>query len=374
MTEPLPLFEPRDALDFFVRKGLEIGFSWLDVQREAHDTAFTVAKAMQRDLLQDIYDAVLTAIKEGQTLDQFRKNLRPILETKGWWGEKIVTDPLTGEQVAAQLGSPNRLRVIYRTNMRTSYASGRWARIVRNKKAFPFLRYVSVRDGRERPEHSAWHNTILPVDDAWWETHYPPCDWGCRCRALPLNQRMIEGKGLSVTEKPRHFGTRQWTNKRTGESRTIEKGIGAGWDYHPGKAALDGIAPPPLAPDFGEDVAAELSPDVWKFFFAPFGLKPGDRGTVFVDQAGWPVAIAPGMVRGRSVPGIVTLRLAAMAITDPDEIRWAWIRDQSDSVVLMRRFVRGRTMVDMGQLGWRVGAADKAGHLVWQRGDAPPSA
>jgi hypothetical protein len=75
--ELLPLFEPVDALKFFINKGLTIGFIWLVGQREEHDKAFTVAKAMSPDLPTDIYDAMLTAIKESKTLEMFSKNLTP---------------------------------------------------------------------------------------------------------------------------------------------------------------------------------------------------------------------------------------------------------------------------------------------------------
>lgn len=368
--EPLPLFEPKDALAFFVRKGLQIGFSWLDVQREEHDKAFTVAKAMTRDLLEDIRDAMETALREGETLAMFAQKLKPKLIERGWWGRKTMIDPLTAERVDAQLGSDRRLATIYRTNMRTSYASGRWARIQRNKDAFPLLRYVSVMDGREREEHRAWHNTILPVDHSWWETHYPPCDWGCRCRAIPLNARMAARKRLDVTETTRHFGTRQWTNKRTGEVRTIEKGIGAGWDYHPGRSAVDGLVPEPLPPGFDGDEAATSMPR--SVFHQAFGLTEANGfSAVWIDKGGWPVAISQRMKDGE---GATRVAMLVAAMTDPDEIRWAWVRDESDRAVLMRRYVKRGTMVDVGRLGWRIGKARTGGSIVWRRGDAVAAA
>lgn len=361
--DPLPVIEPKDALAFFRAKGLKAGFSWLDVQREEHDKAFTVAKAMTRELLEDIRAAMDEAIAGGQTLATFVKNLRPTLEARGWWGKKPVLDPQSGETVNAQLGSPNRLRIIYRTNMRTSHAAGRWARIQRSKKVFPMLRYVSVMDGRERPQHRAWNNTILPVDDPWWETHYPPCGWNCRCRAVPLNQRMLDRKGLEVTEAPQHFGTRQVVNKRTGEVRTIENGIDPGWDYNPGRTALGGMTPDPLPPDFGDAAAAAAFP--LTAFHKAFGLT-ADNGfqAVWTDKGGWPMAISSRMKEGE---GQTRIALMVRCLTDPDEIRWAWVRDESGAAVLMRRYVRGRTMVDVGRLGWRIGASRAGGSLVWKR-------
>lgn len=361
----LPLFEPKDALAFFRAKGLKIGFSWLDVFKAEHDKAFTVAKAMSRDLLEDIRAAVEAAIAEGQTLAQFTKNLRPTLEARGWWGRKPMTDPLTGQREIVQLGSPRRLKTIYRTNMRTSYASGRWARIERNKDAFPLLRYICTLDGRERDEHRAWHNTLLAWDHPWWQTHYPPCDWGCRCKALPMNARMAAKKGLNETTSPIAFPMRQWRNKRTGEVERIERGIGAGWNYHVGKTALDGIAPPPLSP--GSVTAAMREDRDWRALAKPLGIP--DPGGVFTDAAGWPLAISRAMATGPNTPDRAQLRAAAQVLGDPDEIRWAWVKGADGAAMLMRRYVRRGRVVDIGRAGWRVGSvtARTGGKAAWRK-------
>ena len=62
--EPLNL-PPQEAVDFFRAKGLHAGFSWLDTDSASHLRSFTVAKAMQLDVLQDIRSAVDRAIADG---------------------------------------------------------------------------------------------------------------------------------------------------------------------------------------------------------------------------------------------------------------------------------------------------------------------
>ncbi len=242
-----PNLPAAEAVDFFERKGFEFSFDWRDVWQGEHARAFTVAKAMTVDLLQVIRDAVSDALKEGKTFAEFADELKPELEKRGWWGKRRMVDPKTGEIVNAQLGSPRRLKVIFNTNMRTAYQAGRWERIQRTKQAFPFLRYVSVMDGRERPEHHGWHGTILPVDDPWWDTHYGPCDWGCRCTAQALNLRQIERKGYKVSLEPKSYPLETYINKRTGEVTKIERGIGPGWSYNVGKSYLDALSPKPPA-------------------------------------------------------------------------------------------------------------------------------
>jgi uncharacterized protein with gpF-like domain len=106
VADPLPIVEPKEALQFFRQKGLTPSFAWQDVWQEEHVRSFTVAKAMSRDVLEDIRGEVDKAIANGTTLEDFRRDLRPMLERKGWWGRKAMTDPQTGERKIVQLGSP----------------------------------------------------------------------------------------------------------------------------------------------------------------------------------------------------------------------------------------------------------------------------
>lgn len=370
-----PKVKPVEALRFFRAKGFTFGFSWQDVWQDEHDRAFTVAKAMTRDLLEDIRAAMDRAIDEGQTAAMFAKELRPILQAKGWWGRKWAIDPETGEQRVVQLGSPSRLRTIYRTNMRTAQAAGRWERIDRNKKAFPFLEYSSVMDGREREEHHAWDGTILPVDDPWWDTHFPPCGWNCRCTVKARNQRMMDAKGLKLTTSPRVFPAREWVNKRTGEIHSIKRGIDPGWAYHPGKSALDGVTPAPIAPGAGSiDVTASA---VWASrlglsrgataalagFFGAFemaSVAQASRGKIIRDAEGWPMAISLRLFRdaaGRIVPPsekrLKGLSAVAQTLLKPESIRWQWVRGDNGRMLLMRRYVSDGAIVDVGGEGWR---------------------
>lgn len=354
--ETPPVLPPIEAVEHFRQKGLAIGFDWRDIWAEEHARAFTVAKAMSRDLLQDIRAAVDKAISEGQSLDTFRKQLRPVLEAKGWWGRKEVTDPATGEVRKVQLGSPRRLKTIYQTNMRTSYQAGRWQRIERQKERFPYIRYVSVMDGRERPEHGAWHDTILPVDDPWWDTHYPPCDWGCRCTVIALNDRMMKRRGYEVTGTPTRFPKRKYVNGRTGEIMEIERGIGAGWDYNVGKAPGHGLVPAPIG-TAGETVERSVSGRSFaplRPFFDRLGLnrKQAGRDPAWFDVAGWPVAIAPEMFDGKGYSADELRRLGSI-LAEPDEIRWLWVRDKKDGFMLMRRYLTSSGLIDIGSAGWR---------------------
>lgn len=229
---------PEEAIEHFRAKGFHVGFDWRDTAAAQHLRSFTVAKAMEVDLLQDIRTQVDRAISEGISFGEFREELEPLLRRRGWWGRAPRRDPLTGEMRDVQLGSPRRLRTIFDTNLRTSYARGRWKRIERVAEARPYLRYVSVQDRRTRPDHLAWHGTVLPVGHPWWQTHYPPNGWGCRCIVQQLSDDDLErfGYKVSASAPPGHF--REWSNPRTGETRLVPSGIDPGWDHNVGTADL----------------------------------------------------------------------------------------------------------------------------------------
>lgn len=237
MARVLPLdLPPAEAVAFFQRKGLEASYAWQEVYAEEHARVFTVAKAMQLDVLEDIRKEVNRAISEGTTLAEFRRNLTPTLQRKGWWGQRFDAGP-DGTTKRVQLGSPRRLEIIYDTNLRTAYAAGRWEQIQRTKEARPYLRYVAIMDSRTRPLHRAWHGTVLPADDPWWATHYPPNGWNCRCTVQQLSDRDLERYGYEVSPAAPDAGlTTTWQNPSTGEVRQIPRGIDPGFDYNVGRA------------------------------------------------------------------------------------------------------------------------------------------
>jgi len=358
---PLP---PEEAIAYFRAKGYEIGFDWRDVWREEHVRAFTVAKAMAPEILQTIREALDRAIAEGSTIDRFVRELRPLLEAQGWWGRRNMVDPLTGEEREVQLGSPRRLQVIYETNLRMAYQAGRWERIQATKGALPYLRYTAVMDGRTRPQHRAWHGTVLPADDPWWDTHYPPCGFRCRCTVIQLNERTLKRRGWSVTGRPAAFEQVPFTNPRTGERGTVERGIDPGFDYNVGKAYLRSLSPRPVPGIEGKatHAAADQADRAGAVaaFLEEFQLEEGET-RIHVDQLGFGLAVGPGLFLDASgEPAEMQAELAgrlpevARALRSPREIRTAWDQGEDGRPILVRRYFGEGVAVDLFARSWRV--------------------
>lgn len=232
-----------EAIDFFRSKVDLPTNSWSDLMHGAHARAFSVAGATSASLLADFRQSLDQAIAGGGTLEAFRASFDQIVSKHGW----------------DYRGGRNwRSRVIFETNVRMAYASGRWQQIQRLKASRPYIRYVAILDAKTRPEHRAWHNIILPVDHPWWKTHFPPNGWFCRCTVQSLSERDLKRYGLEVTLDPPEIDMEpREIRAPDGSTETIwtPKGIDTGFGYNPGDSWMKGVTPaerkplpPPQAP------------------------------------------------------------------------------------------------------------------------------
>lgn len=224
----------QEAIDYFQRKGLAPTFHYAEMLGKAHDQAFTVAKMMDVDLLQQVRNSLDMALANGVPFGEWKKQLAPVLKSAGWWGVVPMIDPQTGRLVNAQTGSAWRLETIFRTNMQGAYAAGQWGVIEEQAAVAPFLMYDAIDDFRTRPAHKAWDGVVLPVDSPWWATHNPPCGWNCRCGVIQLDPVQLGEMGLSPRTEAPNDGSYNWTNPRTGDVLRVPNGVDPGFDYNPG--------------------------------------------------------------------------------------------------------------------------------------------
>ncbi|MCL2689054.1 MAG: phage minor head protein [Chitinispirillia bacterium] len=238
--------KPAQAIKFMQSKGYAISWNWFDTWKEAHAKAFTVAKCMQLDVLKDIRAMVDKALKEGITLQQFKKELKPQLEKKGWWGKKELVNEETGEVTEYVAGSPMRLETIYRTNLQTSYMAGRYEGQMASVDDLPIWQYLSVIDGKTTDRCREMHERAFYANDPIWDTMYPPNHWGCRARVRALSETMAQRYGAAVESSKGRIVTKEVTVGKGEAARTetvtglkLPNGqtfwTGPGWDYNPGK-------------------------------------------------------------------------------------------------------------------------------------------
>lgn len=204
--------------------------TWTDLWEGMHARAFVVAGAMRDELLADLHQAVTKALADGTTARDFRARFEEIVARHGWTG-------WTGE--GTKKGRRWRARVIYDTNLRAARAAGRWQQIQRLKDRRPYLRYTAVMDSATRPEHRDWHGTILAADHPFWQTHYPPNGWYCRCQVIQLSDADLKRRGLAVTDAPE---VKMVPKEIKGRGRVeTPEGIDPGFGHNAGIAA--GVEP-----------------------------------------------------------------------------------------------------------------------------------
>lgn len=215
----------------FIRQKLDLQTEhYDDIIKSAHDRAFVVAGATKADLLADFHSAVDDAIAQGKSVKWFKKEFASIVQKHGWEGW-TGSDTLSGRDW--------RARVIYNTNIRSSYNAGRYAQLTDPDllKTRPMWQYHhNDTVAHPRPLHQSWDGAVLPYDDPWWDTHFTPNGWGCRCYITA--ERPSAYKGHPAPDD----GTWEKTD-RNGVVHTIPKGVDYGWDYKPGASVIRELQP-----------------------------------------------------------------------------------------------------------------------------------
>lgn len=160
--------------------------------------AFSIAGLSSMSQIQYVLDLLSVATANGSTFAEFQKDVES--------GKLDVTLPRY------------RLDNIFRTNIMSGYNRGRYQQQTDTKADLPYWMYDAVNDSRVRPAHHAMDGTILPADDPWWDTHYPPNGYRCRCIVISLTEKQAVRRG-GVTPYP-----------NADESKPDD-----GWDYCVGK-------------------------------------------------------------------------------------------------------------------------------------------
>ena len=240
MIELKGLFKlaPALAIKYFKNKGNTHTWDWYELWQDAHQKSFTVTKVMREDVLKDIRSALDKALSEGKTFHDFQKELKPILQKKGWWGEQIVVDS-EGVAEKVQLGSMYRLKTIYSVNMQVAYQTGRYTTQMDNSDNRPYWEYVAIMDASTRPEHAELNGLVYRYDDPFWKAFYPPNGWRCRCRVNTLSNHALQKHNIPVSNSNGCLSKEQHlVSKKSGE-------------YKPVTVYTDPLTGKKIAPDVG---------------------------------------------------------------------------------------------------------------------------
>lgn len=350
---------PPEITRYFEQKSLKPAFSWQDVWGQEHAYAFTVAKAVDLELLTLFKTSIQRAIDKGEGFESWREKLVPELQRLGWYGKRKVDDP-TGawKSKIVDFSRPRRLETIFWSNVRAARAAGQWERIQRTKAGLPYLLYVRTTSAEPRQEHLAWAGTILPVDDSFWSTHFPPNGWGCKCSVRQITRfeyDKLKGKEGYSTDAPA-IEERIFTNDRTGEITRVPVGVDPGWHTNPGLARAKTLVQNVSArlEAAGEDAArtriAEIvSSEAMKILL---GMK---------ERLMLPVAVAP-----RIASALRARASTVMATNDVIKLKTekAGVDVRVEDFAALQGYLDRGEVVDEGQKGKRTVLIEDGGRLI----------
>lgn len=189
---------------------------------EAKHRAFYVTGLAKQDMVQLVSDGIEEALKNGETLADFKKRIAAAIETQGWHDYRVEN--------------------IFRTNMQTAYSAGRYKKMQAVKASRPYWQYIAVMDKRVRPSHAILHEKVYPADHEFWSSNYPPNGFRCRCGVRTLSARQVEKQGLEVQKNMP--GPDMWTDPKTNMEYFVHfPGADKGFKNNPGadwvKSGLD---------------------------------------------------------------------------------------------------------------------------------------
>lgn len=159
--------KPEEAIDYFQRKQIVTKKEFNKLSREAKAGAFYVAGVYKQDVLNAFHQEITDALESGQSRQKTIKGFKEILDGAGH----------------KELGNFH-LETVMRANMQTAYGVGRRRAMEEVAEDLPFWEYVAVNDDRTRPTHKALDGIVYPAAHEFWDEHYPPWGFNCRCSVI----------------------------------------------------------------------------------------------------------------------------------------------------------------------------------------------
>lgn len=236
----IKFWQERAKLTWDQAKGLAEG---------AKARAFYVTGLYQQDLVQLVSDGIEAALANGETLPQFKERILAAIQAQGWHSHRVEN--------------------IFRTNMQSAYAAGRYEKMQAVKASRPYWQYIAVLDKRTRPGHAILHLLVYPADHEFWSSNYPPNGFRCRCYVITLSERQVKALGLEVQKEMPKPG--MWTDPKTGMEYFVnfpgaDNGFRSNpfkeWAKNGGVSDLPGLKdfpPPKKVPVTQKSLQAEIS-------------------------------------------------------------------------------------------------------------------
>lgn len=223
---PIDLFyattlEPSEAIKYFESNGYKITWDWQKEWDKALQKSQIDAEFIKLDLLQITRNIIKEAQQKQIPFDELLYYVETRLHSKGWTGYKLfpLDEILYQFQTAPKLtktefkrilkDSPHHLKTLHRTQLQAEAMAARYEDLSESTDSHPYWQYVAILDSVTRPSHAALAGKVFPFDDPFWNSHFPPNGYNCRCSVRALNNKNIKQRRLKVESGEKHLITRE---------------------------------------------------------------------------------------------------------------------------------------------------------------------
>jgi SPP1 gp7 family putative phage head morphogenesis protein len=198
----------------------------------------------------------ITGVESTTVIARARSRIAKLPEGANWDEVKkgVVADLIPWLEPER---AKRRAELLLRIHGYQAYGAAAYEVMDRQRDVFPYWQYQSAEDSRVRPTHAALDGKVLPANSTFWQAHYPPWEFGCRCQVVPIStddledirqedakrvpeaRKVVEGDTLKKLEQTGTLMAEVDGVPRSFDMRSPrEKQGGSGFHWHPGDLRL----------------------------------------------------------------------------------------------------------------------------------------
>ena len=165
----MAIVKPKEAILNMEVRGVTLPNDYYNVIQKAYRSiAFTITGLAKVAQIEQVLTIMQKSIDEGLSFKEFKK---------------MFLELPTGAMLPK-----HRVDNIFRTNIQSSYMSGKSVSILELQDARPYLMYAAVGDERTRKPHLAQDGRVERVDSPFWSIWMPINGYMCRCTVISMRE------------------------------------------------------------------------------------------------------------------------------------------------------------------------------------------
>lgn len=183
-AEAVNMFDiPYDDAIKYIQDKYPILYDDIDeITDEVTQKYFWVKESTSLELTKKIQKSLLTLLKNGGTFKEWKDNYDTNFKNMGLESSGSYTE------------------TIYRTNLQSAYAAGRYQQQDSQKELFPYWQYVSIIDDVTTDICTELNGKTYRASDPVWNSIYPPNHYNERSSVIALNNEDVAEMNISVND------------------------------------------------------------------------------------------------------------------------------------------------------------------------------